>query len=112
MTTIEESTEAKNASSLFEEVTWQLLKQLVRPKQPESADFGPGRISLLPARRAGGMVRLLGLSGIAMALVLPIGIYPRIMQSQELDRGHDKIVEELPQVSVARPLQATASIAR
>ena len=66
-------------------------------------------MSSLPPRRAGGMVRLLGLSGIAMALVLPIGIYPRVMQSQELDRGHDKVVEQLPQVTVARPLEATAS---
>src|ERR1700679_3803832 len=67
------------------------------------------RHETLPGRRARGVVRLLGLSGVAMALVLPIGIYPRIIQSQELDQGHTKIVEKLPEVTIAHPVSATPS---
>jgi RND family efflux transporter MFP subunit len=54
-------------------------------------------------RKASGVVRLLSLSGIAMALVLPIGIYPRILQSQELDHGHAALESALPSVTVVAP---------
>ncbi|MBU6450464.1 MAG: efflux RND transporter periplasmic adaptor subunit [Cyanobacteria bacterium REEB67] len=60
-------------------------------------------------RKASGMVRLLSLSGIAMALVLPIGIYPRLLQSQELEQGHSQLENQLPAVTVAPPKASPAS---
>jgi RND family efflux transporter MFP subunit len=43
--------------------------------------------------------KLMTASGIAMFLILPIGIIPRIMQAQELNQVHEKIVNQLPLVS-------------
>lgn len=56
---------------------------------------------LREVRRQSGFTRLLGVSGIIMSLALPIGIVPRIFQGQELNESHKKIVEQLPQVSIA-----------
>jgi RND family efflux transporter MFP subunit len=50
-------------------------------------------------RKPTGFVKLLGLSGVIMGLALPIGIYPRIMQSQELDLSQKKEAD-IPSVSV------------
>jgi len=71
------------------------------------------------ARRSKGganLGRLLSLSGVAMALALPIGIYPRFLQAQELnnnqDQGHEHTaaganeLPKLPVVSVTTPLAA------
>lgn len=71
---------------------------------PEDQISGAG--TAVHARKPGGMVRLLGLSGIAMALVLPIGIYPRFVQSQELEHGHSQVMARLPVVSTAAPQAA------
>jgi len=63
-------------------------------------------------RNTNGMVRLLSLSGVAMALALPIGIYPRFLQAQELNLNHGQQtaanLEKHPTVSVASPLAAPA----
>jgi RND family efflux transporter MFP subunit len=61
------------------------------------------------ARRPKGFARLLFSSTLTMALVLPIGIYPRILQGQELDATHKKIKTQLPAVSVIHPLAAPNS---
>ena len=52
-------------------------------------------------KRSGGVIKILSLSGVAMALALPIGIYPRLLQAQELEQGHVQIEEKLPTVSVS-----------
>ncbi len=56
-------------------------------------------IAVKSARKPGGFIKLLGLSGAVMGLALPIGIYPRIMQSQELDQSQKKFQETVPSVS-------------
>jgi len=61
------------------------------------------------AQKPNGFKKLVGVSGVTMALLLPIGIYPRVMQNQELDSAHDKIVEQVPAVSVANPTAAPPS---
>jgi RND family efflux transporter MFP subunit len=61
------------------------------------------------AQRTPGFRKLLGVSGITMALLLPIGIYPRVLQNQELDSTHDKIVEQVPAVSVTNLVAAPPS---
>jgi RND family efflux transporter MFP subunit len=60
-------------------------------------------------RDAHGYAKLLGVSGLLMALALPIGVYPRIMRSAELDEAHQKTVTQLPEVSVTKPEQAPIS---
>jgi len=62
-----------------------------------------------PAQKSTGFRKLLGVSGITMALLLPIGIYPRVLQNQELDSAHDKIVEQLPAVSITKLTAAPPS---
>jgi RND family efflux transporter MFP subunit len=59
-------------------------------------------------RRNGGFARLLGVTGILMSVVLPIGIVPRVMQSHELDRVQTRVTELVPQVSVTHPSVAPA----
>jgi RND family efflux transporter MFP subunit len=59
-------------------------------------------------RKNGGFIRLLGVTGILMSLVLPIGIVPRIMQSRELDRTQTKVTQLVPQVSVTHASVAPA----
>jgi RND family efflux transporter MFP subunit len=61
------------------------------------------------ARKPKGFARLLFSSTLTMALALPIGIYPRILQGQELDATHKKIETQLPAVSVIHPLAAPNS---
>src|SRR5271170_4141390 len=61
------------------------------------------------ARRRSGLNMLIGFSGMTMALALPIGIYPRVMQNQELDLNQAKMVEQLPTVSVAKASLAAPS---
>lgn len=51
-------------------------------------------------------IQLMGASGIAMSLILPIGIIPRIIQSQELNQVHEKIESQMPSVSVTRTVLA------
>jgi RND family efflux transporter MFP subunit len=62
------------------------------------------------SRKPKGFVRLLGLSSVTMALVLPLGIYPRILQGQELEATHKKIQENVPVVSVIHPQAAPKTI--
>ncbi|HIA54212.1 MAG TPA: efflux RND transporter periplasmic adaptor subunit [Candidatus Melainabacteria bacterium] len=63
-------------------------------------------------RKPTGFARLIGISGVIMSLALPIGMIPRIMQGQQLNESHKKIVEQLPQVSVTkvRPAPATTQL--
>jgi RND family efflux transporter MFP subunit len=53
--------------------------------------------------------KLIGVSGTLMALILPIGIVPRMMQSHELDQTQSKIAEHVPAVSITEPKLAPAS---
>lgn len=65
--------------------------------------------SAIPARtKKVGIGRLVGVSGIVMASVLPIGLVPRFMQLQELDQSQQKIEEHVPAVSTTRPIPAAA----
>ena len=61
------------------------------------------------SRNPHGFVRLLGISGLLMALALPIGVYPRMLQSAELDKAHRTAVEQLPEVSVTQAVPAPAT---
>jgi RND family efflux transporter MFP subunit len=74
--------------------------EIIEATQIEAAESAPKPGQ---RRRASGMVRLIGLSSIAMALVLPIGVYPRLIQGQTLDRAETKIVQQVPTVSVVQP---------
>src|ERR1700722_5409034 len=51
-------------------------------------------------------IQLMDISGIAMSLILPIGIIPRIMQTQELNQVHEKIANQMPSVSVTHVTEA------
>ncbi|MBY0357985.1 MAG: efflux RND transporter periplasmic adaptor subunit [Candidatus Obscuribacterales bacterium] len=62
-------------------------------------------------RQRHGFTRLMSISGFAMSLILPIGIVPRLMQSQELETSYQKTVHQLPQVSVAQVKSAGSEIA-
>jgi RND family efflux transporter MFP subunit len=67
----------------------------------------PTQEEAVAKRKSSGFARLLGVSGVAMALALPVGIYPRIMQNQELEQTHQKLVQQLPTVSITHPLSAS-----
>jgi RND family efflux transporter MFP subunit len=82
------------------------IEEIIEPKHLENADLAH---KPAPLRRASGMVRLLSLSGMAMALVLPIGVYPRLIESQKLEAGHDMIVQSVQHVSVIHPSKAEPS---
>lgn len=53
-----------------------------------------------------GMTKLVGVSGIVMASILPIGLVPRFMQLQELNQTQQKIEDHIPAVSTTRPIPA------
>jgi len=53
-------------------------------------------------------IQLMGIAGIAVSVMLPIGIVPRLIQAHELDRIHDKIAHEIPSVSVTHATLAPA----
>jgi len=46
-----------------------------------------------------GVKRLIVISALAMAALLPIGVYPRMMQSDELSHSQAKVMASLPMVS-------------
>lgn len=50
----------------------------------------------------GGLVRLLGVSGVTMSIALSIGVLPRVVQGLELERAHEKLLSEAPVVATAR----------
>lgn len=53
-------------------------------------------------RKRSGFARLLSVSGVAMSILLPIGVVPRLIQAQELDQSAEKIEHALPRVSVVQ----------
>ncbi len=57
-------------------------------------------------RGSGGFTRLISVTGVLMSLALPIGVVPRIMQSQELDKAQTKVERQAPTVYVANPSTA------
>jgi RND family efflux transporter MFP subunit len=61
-----------------------------------------------PARKQTGFARLLGISGVIFSLALPIGVVPRILQSQELSENHKKLLNEIPIVSITKVRRAPA----
>jgi RND family efflux transporter MFP subunit len=64
-------------------------------KETRLEEVAPGLV-----RKPSGFIKMLGLSGVIMGLALPIGIYPRIMQAQELDQSQKRSVEDVTAVSV------------
>ncbi len=60
-------------------------------------------------RSKSGIVKLIGASGLLMALALPIGVYPRVMNSAELDSAHEKVVAQLPEVTAIKLEKAPAT---
>jgi len=65
----------------------------------ESLQESPAPAQVQPKHKS-GMKRAIQVSGVSMALLLPIGIFPRIMQNQELS-NEAQLQEKLPAVSVA-----------
>lgn len=65
-------------------------------------------------RKPHGFAKLLGISGIVMAVALPVGVVPRVLQHQELDQAQAKVEEAIPQVSVIKaepaPAQRTVNL--
>jgi RND family efflux transporter MFP subunit len=53
-----------------------------------------------------GFSRLVGVSGIVMATILPIGIVPRFMQTQELNQTQQKFEQKVTSVSTVHPMPA------
>ncbi len=51
-------------------------------------------------------IQLMGASGIIISLILPTGIIPRIIQSQELNQIHEKVENQIPTVSVTHTVLA------
>ena len=62
-------------------------------------------ITSKPANKA-RFVKLLSISGLSIAVLLPIGVYPRLMQAHELQTSQAQAIEQLPVVAVAKPLSA------
>ncbi|CAN5464729.1 efflux RND transporter periplasmic adaptor subunit [soil metagenome] len=54
-----------------------------------------------PAKQSSGIKRLLVVASLAMAVALPIGVYPRVLQSEELHISQSKAINALPQVTMA-----------
>lgn len=50
-------------------------------------------------KKPSGIKRLLVVAGLAMAAALPIGVYPRVLQSEELHHSQDKAINSLPVVT-------------
>jgi RND family efflux transporter MFP subunit len=65
-----------------------------------------GSSKRVDARRAGGFQRLLTISSVVMTAALPIGIVPRILQTQELQKSQAKVVSQQPLVSTIKPSAA------
>lgn len=61
-----------------------------------------------PTRNQRGIFRLVAVSGLLMAVALPFGIYPRVIQSAELSNAHQQVVAQLPTVSVTRATPSPA----
>ncbi|HEY9681004.1 MAG TPA: efflux RND transporter periplasmic adaptor subunit [Oculatellaceae cyanobacterium] len=59
-------------------------------------------------RNSSGFVKLLGGSGLVMALLLPLGIYPRVLQSKELDHANTAQAE-VSRVSLVKPTSADST---
>jgi RND family efflux transporter MFP subunit len=55
-----------------------------------------------------GVKRLIVVASLAMAALLPLGVYPRVLQSEELHASQSKAMASLPVVSVAPLQKATA----
>lgn len=69
------------------------------PEIPVESNAPAGRGS---RRRKSGFAKLLGVSGITMAMALPIGIYPRLMQSKELSETQNQSIVKVPAVSTVQ----------
>ena len=54
------------------------------------------------------LMQVVGVSGIAMLLILPIGIIPRLVQSHELDEVHKQLINDTQAVSVTHVTLAPA----
>jgi len=46
--------------------------------------------------------KLLGVSGITMTLLLPLGVIPRLMQSHELSAREESLAQNLPSVTISK----------
>jgi multidrug efflux pump subunit AcrA (membrane-fusion protein) len=53
-----------------------------------------------------GFTKLVGVSGIVMATILPIGIVPRFMQTQELNQTQQKFEQKVTSVTTVHPMPA------
>ncbi|MBS1957704.1 MAG: efflux RND transporter periplasmic adaptor subunit [Cyanobacteria bacterium SZAS-4] len=69
------------------------------------SNHNEGQVAFKSAKRL-GMTKLVGVSGLVMASILPIGLVPRFMQLQELNQTQQKIEEHVPAVSTTQPVPA------
>src|SRR5262249_44293197 len=94
----------------------EVITQEVKPEKVEEAldavAAQPVPTASLPnrlgARKGIGLARRVGVSGITMSILLPIGVIPRVMQSQDLDHRQQKIEESLPRVSTKQAVLGPA----
>jgi len=54
------------------------------------------------ARKLGGFGKMLGVTSVVMAMALPIGIVPRFVNNQEVEKAHAKAEVQLPTVAVSK----------
>jgi multidrug efflux system membrane fusion protein len=73
-----------------------MIKEIEAPHETAKQSKAHGRGI---GRNSSGFVKLLGGSGLVMALLLPIGIYPRVLQSHELDHAQNSQAD-VPQVTL------------
>ncbi len=72
----------------------------------ERIELPMGAVKAVKFLPPNNVMRLLGTTGLIMAFALPIGVYPRILQSQELEHTHAAIISKLPTVTVVQATEA------
>ena len=81
------------------------MNSIVEPPETLEAEVATNK----PAKKSAGIKRLLVVASLAMAAALPIGVYPRVLQSEELHNSQSKAINSLPLVSLTTLKSASAA---
>jgi RND family efflux transporter MFP subunit len=76
----------------------------------ELSTTGKTNVSNLVQKKPRAFGKLIGISSVVMAMALPVGIVPRVVQNQEIDKAQAKAEEHIPVVSVAKSETAPSQL--
>ena len=108
MRTVVEPPEKIEVAELAPEAEGESLELASRDGQIESSDLAPSTDTKGEKKKSFGVKKLLVMSSLIMAVALPIGVYPRVLQSEELHLSQSKAIASLPVVSTVTLKSASA----